>query len=114
MLPGRASPAFRAGKLCAQVIHVDGFGNLITNVTKEDFLRFTRGKRWRARIGNKAFARIYSAYATAKSNELFFIAGSFGFLEVSRKNAAASGVLGAKDAAGAEIIVTTSSTNYHE
>ena len=71
------------------VIHVDRFGNVITNITtaavSEERLRGAR-----VRVGKHEAARVLTHYAEANPNELFAYIGSAGFLElaVSRQSAA--------------------------
>jgi len=71
------------------VIHVDRFGNLITNITTAE-VSAERLQRARVRVGTHEAARVLTHYAEANPNELFAYIGSAGFLElaVSRQSAA--------------------------
>jgi S-adenosylmethionine hydrolase len=71
------------------VIHVDRFGNVITNITTAEVSE-ERLRRARVRVGKHEAARVLTHYAEANPNELFAYIGSAGFLElaVSRQSAA--------------------------
>jgi len=66
--------------ITGEIISIDQFGNLITNITK------SRVKsRFHARLRGEAISKIQTCYDDARANEPFFIVGSFGTLEVSLK-----------------------------
>ncbi len=73
------------GSLEAAVIHVDRFGNLVTNLTPRDLgpEAFRHGAR--LRVGPHVISRLQNFYAEgpAASAEPFAIWGSAGFLEIS-------------------------------
>jgi len=71
------------------VIHVDRFGNVITNITTAEASE-ERLRSARVRVGKHEAARVLTHYAEANPNELFAYIGSAGFLElaVSRQSAA--------------------------
>jgi S-adenosylmethionine hydrolase len=71
------------------IIHVDHFGNLITNVTENE-LSQERARLASVRVGKHAAARVLTHYAEAQQGELFAYFGSAGFLElaVARQSAA--------------------------
>ena len=71
------------------VIHVDRFGNVITNITAAE-VSAERLRMARVRVGTHEAARVLTHYAEANPNELFAYIGSAGFLElaVSRQSAA--------------------------
>jgi S-adenosylmethionine hydrolase len=72
------------------VIHVDRFGNIITNITPAELTneRVRRGAR--VRVGKHEAARVLTHFAEAGNNELFAYFGSAGLLElaVPRQSAA--------------------------
>lgn len=82
-------PKISGNTLNAEVIYADKFGNLITNMTKKQFLDFTKGKDFSAILKNKRIKKLYSFYAQAKDNEPFLIEGSLSLLEISLKNKSA-------------------------
>ena len=78
--------------LRGEVIHIDRFGNLITNISQQALDRFTEGRDFTLNIRDKKIMRLLKNYAAAEESELFCIIGSTGLLEVSmnRKSAAES------------------------
>lgn len=72
------------------VIHVDRFGNLITNITRTELPEERVRAGVRVKIGTHEASRVLTHFAEANPNELFAYFGSTGFLElaVSRQSAA--------------------------
>jgi len=67
------------------VVRIDSFGNIITNIPKQD------GNRYSVKIGAKIYdMSFYGNYAGAKEDELFLIEGSNYTLEISLKNGSAN------------------------
>ncbi|CAN5348454.1 S-adenosyl-l-methionine hydroxide adenosyltransferase family protein [soil metagenome] len=65
-------------KIEAEIIHTDRFGNLISNLKKEDlFDDFT------VLINGKRISKIQQFFAESSKSELFMIFGSAGFLEIA-------------------------------
>jgi S-adenosylmethionine hydrolase len=109
-ITGPVKPEFtevkrRKNALIGEVMHVDGFGNIITNLTDGDI---TQNK---AKIVNVEFPQIAlkvevgKAYAETKPNEPIALVGSHGFLEIALNQGSAAEKFGAK--AGDKVIVTT-------
>jgi S-adenosylmethionine hydrolase len=70
------------------VVRIDRFGNIITNLPRED------KNTYRVEIGGRDCTMDFrETYAGAKENELFLIEGSCGTLEISLKNASANDTL---------------------
>ena len=83
------------GKVEGRIIHIDRFGNCVTSFTRAD-LPVTEGKRLlvKGRVV-KSLRRFYADESQAK-DELFFIWGSAGFLEISINGDSAATLLRAK------------------
>jgi len=79
-----------AGNLIGCVLHVDKFGNLITNIKVGDF----SGESVKVRIGSHLIHGLSRFYAGSEG--LTAIIGSSGYLEVSLANGNASVFLGVK------------------
>ncbi|MCM8831610.1 MAG: SAM-dependent chlorinase/fluorinase [Candidatus Omnitrophica bacterium] len=90
-------PKITKNTLYAQILYGDIFGNLITNLEKEVLLKFSKNKNFIATLGGKKITKIYNFYKEAKDEELFFIEGSFGLLEISCKNKSAADFLKIKN-----------------
>ena len=90
------SPQIKGSILSGEVIYIDRFGNLITNISLKDFKDFTKNKEFIFKIKSKNIDKFYPYYQKAKIDELFLCGGSFGYLEVSLKNKSAKSFLKAK------------------
>jgi len=71
------------GRVKGSVLHVDRFGNVITNITQIDLGEEAAGRDVVVRIGKHEATRLLSHYAEANPNELFAYFGSSGFLELA-------------------------------
>ncbi|HVN87345.1 MAG TPA: SAM-dependent chlorinase/fluorinase [Candidatus Binatia bacterium] len=87
-----------------EVIYVDRFGNLITNITGKQLARFPT-QRVSVSIGRVRIRGLSTAYAAAPV-ELLAIVGSWGLLEIAARNASAAARLSA--ARGTRVHVTVS------
>ncbi len=94
-LPG--SKLLKPGVLSGQIIRVDKFGNLITNITAEEFSQFRKQwghKGFKLQLGRAGIKRLIGYYAQGQTNEACAIIGSSGRLEVVIKQQPADKVLG--------------------
>jgi S-adenosylmethionine hydrolase len=89
----------------AKVLHVDRFGNCITNLRSEDLPPWFRtGRSFRVRVsGRELRARFLRAYAEAAQGELLLTLGGTGFLEVSVNRGSAAKELGLR--IGSEVVI---------
>ncbi|MDD5070883.1 MAG: SAM-dependent chlorinase/fluorinase [Candidatus Omnitrophica bacterium] len=91
--------------LFARIVYVDSFGNLVTNLPKEMLFAFLGKNEFVAVLCNKKIKLIFNSYSQALDNKLFFIAGGFGYLELSIKNKSASQAFSRKKIVGREILI---------
>lgn len=77
-----------------EVIHVDRFGNLITNISAETFAGFIGERRPKIWVATHEVHGPYESYEAGREGEIFGIFGSFGLLEISMKKADAQKMLG--------------------
>src|SRR5690606_32493174 len=82
-------PERAADHLTGEVVHVDRFGNLITNVPGEWLAPGAR-----VRIGGAPPAPLVRTYADVAPGTLLALVGSAGVLEVSVRDGSAAGRLG--------------------
>lgn len=75
------------------VLHIDRFGNLITNFARKDFGDLEL-RPFEFTIGTRSLHRVALNYADADAGELFLILGSSGYLEVALNQASAARLLG--------------------
>lgn len=85
------------GTIAATIIHVDRFGNCITNLTTE---HVTDGLNRRTKLivndhEISCFRKFFSAGAAA-DKALFMIPGSAGFIEIAAQNSSAAAILKAR------------------
>lgn len=87
--------ATRTGKRVwtGQVLKVDHFGNLITNLKSEEF-QVGKVKYFELLVGSQIVSRFATNYQEAGFGELFVIEGSSGYLEVSACQSSAAKQLG--------------------
>ena len=85
------------------VIHVDRFGNIITNISKDELTdeRISRGAR--VRIGSREATRVLSHFAEANKDELFAYFGSAGLLELAVPRASAARLVEARRGVEVEV-----------
>ncbi len=86
-------PVTRAGGLRGEVFHVDAFGNLVTNIDEEGLLRFTRGRPFVIRAGQKTIRGLKKGYWEGKKGEPIALLGSGGLLEISVREGSAQKIL---------------------
>ena len=75
------------------VLHIDRFGNLVTNFTISDFAA-VRAKPFELAIGTIRLMELGETYAEMPIGEPFVIVGSSGYLEVSANQGNAARMLG--------------------
>jgi len=101
-------PQVEKNRLSGEVIHVDRFGNLITNINKDTFVRFIEDKKFQIAIGKGKICKISSSYKEGKKGLPIAIFGSFDNLEISLYGDDASRGLNLKK--GSKIYIKKSST----
>lgn len=70
--------------LTGQIIKVDSFGNLITNISEADFVAFTEtASAYTIQAGDVCLNRLNRAYAESDTGEPLAIIGSVGLLEIA-------------------------------
>jgi S-adenosylmethionine hydrolase len=77
----RPVPHYEANRILGEVLYIDRFGNLITNIPGEALLRDDRPKR--VRIADTLVSRIVRTYSDAEPGTLLALVSSSEFLEVA-------------------------------
>jgi len=83
--------------LKGEILYIDSFGNLITNIKKDVFLNFVKDKKFVATLNGKKIGKLYNFYSQAEPGSPFFIEGSFSFLEISLQLTSAKEYFKAKE-----------------
>ena len=76
-------PEIKKGVLTAEVIRVDRFGNLITNLEQKTLADFLKGSEPIVQVGNMTIKGVHSCYVDVPKGTPFALWGSSGFLEIS-------------------------------
>lgn len=83
--------------LAGEIVHIDRFGNLITNISRLDLKELREkfpGKRVRISVGGRRIPKINKSYAESPPGELLAIIGSSQLLEISLNRGSAQKALG--------------------
>lgn len=81
-------------RISGHVIHVDSFGNLISNIPKQAFETLSQGRAFTVQFGGEKFRRIHTNYNQAEEGECFLLFNSLGLLEIGIYKGNASELLG--------------------
>lgn len=76
------------------VIHVDGYGNVITNISKKIFDENKGDRQISIAFGREEFDSVHSNYNLAESGDCVIVFNDLSMLEIAIKNGNASGLLG--------------------
>jgi len=76
-------PQVKGETLLGQVMHVDHFGNLITNIHRKELVRFLGTQQPIIRIGNLVIIGMHRTYAKVNKGELLGLIGSSDCLEIA-------------------------------
>lgn len=88
-------PEFLEGKIIGHAIREDNFGNIITNISKEDIIKhFNSLEDIEVIVGDKRIPKISRTYSDVGKGELLVLIGSSGLLEISANMKKASEIVG--------------------
>jgi len=87
-------PAVSGNEVRGEVLRVDRFGNLITNIDRRTFEQFAGGGPIAVAVGGRDIARIVATYADAPAGELCALFGSTDHLEIAVNAGDAAATLG--------------------
>ena len=76
-----------------RIIHIDRFGNCITNVTQKMLALRREPTSWKISLNSQQINSFHSFFAEAAAHEIFCTTGSAGFLEISVRNESAAKIL---------------------
>jgi S-adenosylmethionine hydrolase len=105
-----ASPIRRGKTLHGEVIYVDGFGNLVTNIDRaalDDLAASFRLAPLLVRITKGASMEIFQAYGDVPSGVPLAILGSFGLLEIAVRDGSAASFFESSEGTPVTVIVST-------
>ncbi len=76
-------PSGSAEGLQGWVVHIDRFGNCITNISRTLFTQYSRGRPFRCYVGSHIFQQIHPTYGAVAHGEALLLFGSSDYLEVA-------------------------------
>ncbi|MEW6376994.1 MAG: SAM-dependent chlorinase/fluorinase [Thermodesulfobacteriota bacterium] len=97
-------PREKAGVLKGEVLHIDDFGNLISNINQEELFRFAKDYPFMIKVGKRTIHGLKKGYWAGQKRELMALFGSTGFLEISIREGNAQKMLRVKK--GDRVIVS--------
>ena len=80
--------------IAGNVIRVDHYGNLITNIEQEIFKIIHQGRPYVIKFGKEVSPRIHTFYTSVEPGECFIIFNSLGLMEIGINKGSASELLG--------------------
>lgn len=86
VFPRFAKPYEKEGELHGEVLHIDGFGNVITNISRKDMekRKIREGDELKVKLKSRSLTlKFCSAYGEEASKKTLAIIGSSGFLEIA-------------------------------
>lgn len=83
-------PHLKDASLCGVVVTIDGFGNIVTNISKQHLSTFPAAE---VVIGKKTIP-IKRNYSEGAPGDVLAVTNAFGFLEIARVQQSAAGYLG--------------------
>jgi S-adenosylmethionine hydrolase len=81
-------------QIIGHVVRVDHYGNLITNIRKEEFCKLSENKSYTILIGREQFRRLNTSISETGSGDCFVMFNSAGLLEVGINKGNASELMG--------------------
>lgn len=82
------------GGLVGEVVYVDRFGNLVTNIDLQSFYALVKGKRYRITAGQETLEAISRSYSDGQPGQLLALFGCQQTLELSVNRGSAANKLG--------------------
>jgi S-adenosylmethionine hydrolase len=83
----------KGGKLLGEIVHVDTFGNLVSNIDEGGLIRVIQGRPFVIRVGREMIRGLKKGYWEGKRDEPIALLGSGGYLEISVREGNAQKVL---------------------
>jgi S-adenosylmethionine hydrolase len=90
-----------------RIIHIDRFGNCVTNLTNEMLRSRSGPTAWKMILHGQEINSFHPFFASADANEVFCTTGSAGFLEIVMRNSSAAKLLNAQRG---QVVVFSAST----
>lgn len=95
-LPTLQPVSSRKGGITGRIIHIDRFGNCVTNFRESDLKSQNIAAGFKLTVNGKSITSLRQYFAEAGKEKVFAIWGSAGFLELATTNGSAAKVLKAQ------------------
>lgn len=89
-------PSYTENSLRGVILHIDHFGNAITNITKDEFMRLKGDRSFQLFIRSLRLPRIVTSYGDVSKGEALAIFSESGHLEIAIREGSAAQLLGFK------------------
>lgn len=89
-------PSISENTMKGLIIHIDRFGNCISNIHKNDFYNEIKGRRFEIRFRNIKIHKIHKEYYEVDKGDALAYFGLSGFMELALREANAGSLLGVK------------------
>lgn len=89
-------PVYFADGIEGHILHIDRFGNLITDIPEEKLLQTAAGRPFRIVLGELCLERLSTLYADVAQGDALAILNSAGLLEIAVRDGDAAGRMGVK------------------
>jgi S-adenosyl-L-methionine hydrolase (adenosine-forming) len=66
-----------------EVVHIDSFGNIVSNISRADFEQAVRERKFRILVNGKTIDRIHRTYSDQERGKALALFGSSGLLEIA-------------------------------
>jgi S-adenosylmethionine hydrolase len=86
-------PVMKEGKLVGEILHIDTFGNVVSNIDEAKLFRLNQSRPFVIRVGRKSIFGLKKGYSEGKKGEPIALLGSGGFLEISVREGDAQQIL---------------------
>ena len=96
-------PVVESNRIAGEVLLVDRFGNLVTNIGRNEFERLTQSGSIQIDVGDEAIGRLVETYADIGPEEVCALFGGTEHLEFAANSTSASEQLGV--GSGASVVV---------
>ena len=83
-------PEAEDGRIAGEVLRVDKFGNLVTNIDRKAFEGLCRGGAIQIEVGAESIGRLVETYADIGSDEVCALIGSTDHLEIAANSTSAA------------------------
>jgi hypothetical protein len=89
-----AEPVFTPAEARGEIIYVDRFGNLVSNLPGRQLATWLAGRDFRLRVGPLTISQLSRTYSEVAAGECLVLIGSHGFLEIACNRESAARRLG--------------------